>query len=181
MRQNGRVLGASRASVQLILDVGTLDISVAEYCARLGIPERTFHRYFARKPQAIRPYFEHMTERFGAALFASEGDLRQSASSAFRGIVLGARPDDIVALVHILRTEREYWSAFLEVVQASEEHFSAVILRRWPDTSYRRAQVHATSIVASSRLALLSAANGADAADGFDAYLSAFLPASFPA
>lgn len=180
MELREKELRVSRACILAFLASDSLDVGIARLCECAGISHRTFHRYFATKPQVIRPYFDEITRQFGAILLQSQASFQETAELAFREAVLSAEPSSIVELMRLLQTRKEYWGIFLEVVDASERDHAAFLRQRYPDMSEKEVMVMSVGLVASSRLALLAALDGRDAAHEFSTYLQLFLTSNGP-
>lgn len=56
------------ASVELLLEQGVEQTTVAEITARAGVSTRTFHNYFARRDDAFLHYIEGFFEQLGEAI-----------------------------------------------------------------------------------------------------------------
>ncbi len=58
----------ARASVELLLEQGVEQTTVAEITARAGVSTRTFHNYFARREDAFLHYIEGFFAQLGRAI-----------------------------------------------------------------------------------------------------------------
>lgn len=60
----------ARASVELLLEQGVEQTTVAEITARAGVSTRTFHNYFAHRDDAFLHYIEGFFQQLGASIEA---------------------------------------------------------------------------------------------------------------
>jgi AcrR family transcriptional regulator len=167
-----RVLETSRACVDALLETGDPGLGVAELCAQVGVPARTFHRYFPTKAQMIRPALTDATERFDRAIVDGTGSLRDRATDAFvTEIVEDGR---VVPLVGLARTRQDLWATYLEAVIHGEDHLDTMLGQRLPDIDPARIRAVAVGVVSSSRLATDRGTEGEDPVSWFTRYIDAF-------
>ncbi len=180
--QDERQLAAAERCVEAILAAGTTRLGVEELRAAAGVSKRTFHRYFPYKAQAIRPYYAAMTAALEELVAADRLPTVQAWTDAWAEVVLGEEPARRLELFRLIRSDPEFWSVFLEVIEDSERTFAAALRSRpggpgIPVSTEIDADVVAVGIAASSRLALHAAVDrGADPVAAFAAYLRAFAP-----
>jgi AcrR family transcriptional regulator len=170
-------LRVSEACCAHFVAEGSTQCSIADLAAAAGISERTFHRYFPVKAEAIAPVFDAMT--------ASKNDfVRTHPDLPVRDVLIGAframfrspvtsRPGEIFPLVF---ADPEMWALFLRKVHDGEVSLAPLLAERLGvPAGADRARAAAAGVASSIRIALERlATDGADLDSSFTSILDAF-------
>jgi AcrR family transcriptional regulator len=161
---------ASQAACLIFIEDGT-DLTIAELASRIGLNERTFYRYFARREEVIRPVLEAgielMEEIFRTA--AKDRPLTDVALEGFRNSMWGDHADKTRRLVPLLLADPALNQVWLSTIRDFERVILAPIANRIdePENSLR-AMVVAGAIVTASRVSFEHmAAHGTDPVETF--------------
>ncbi|WP_197521816.1 TetR family transcriptional regulator [Nocardia sp. 852002-20019_SCH5090214] len=147
-RQGLGLADASRATVELFIESGSSAFSVAELAANAGVSERTFHRYFPRKEDAVRPFLRGGLER-----------VIDIFTSAEPGLPLQQAVEDAWAQSWPVKYPRE--AARLHVVLAGSESLHAVLLQETLHSEERWASALAATLGVGARSATARMAGAA--------------------
>ncbi|HVV08021.1 TetR/AcrR family transcriptional regulator [Amycolatopsis sp.] len=147
-RQHLGLADASRATVELFIESGSSAFPVPELAAHAGVSERTFHRYFPRKEDAVRPFLRGGLER-----------VIDMFSSAAPGLPLRQAVEDAWARSWPVRYPRE--AARLHAVLAGSELLHAVLLQEVLHSERRWASALAASLGVDARSATARMAGAA--------------------
>lgn len=150
------MLDASRATVELLIQHRTSDLSIKEMAAHAGISERTFYRYFPRKEDVVRPFFQSGLRRI-VTNFNARPEY-ESILDSLRAVWSDAWPvQDAEAsrlLFHILESQDSYRAVRLQVVIDSELLWAEAIARRLGiDAHSRQAMFAGAAVVTAFRMA----------------------------
>ncbi|MFG6444243.1 TetR/AcrR family transcriptional regulator [Microbacterium sp. P07] len=140
-------------------------VPIARICERAGVSERTFYRYFPRKPDAIRPVLERGIELIGEALRERpSGALADVLVGAFERSLWGERGIHTAQLVPLILREPALYAVWLSTIHGFEAVLGDAIdpwlIRPVSDLERR---VIAAALVAAMRIAFESStAEGAE-------------------
>jgi AcrR family transcriptional regulator len=150
------MLKASRATVELLIRHGTSDLSIKDMAANAGISERTFYRYFPRKEDVVRPFFQSGLCRIVANFNARPKD--ESILDSLRAVWSDAwplkDPDASAAFYRILESHDSYRAVRLQVVIDSEIWWAeAIALRLGIEPLSRQATFAGAAVITAFRMA----------------------------
>jgi AcrR family transcriptional regulator len=163
-RDDAAVLAASEACIARFLERGTLRVGTSELAANAGIPERTFFRWFATKPQVLRPVFDWGTDEYARLLDESDAALIPTLEAAFAQVLWGEREERTRGLFPLVFDDTAAHAVFFFAVHDGEHRIVEPLARRLDlpsDSPVVRAT--AAAVTASLRVALEAmAATGED-------------------
>lgn len=170
MRQTrGRtMLETSKLVVELFVDAGHTDFTVAELALHAGVSERSFYRYFPRKEDVIRPFLTHGFERIGDLMANRPADesVQQALVAAWSGSWAATEVGRSWRLFRILFQDDGLRGTWFQVMTESEARWAEVIARRIGiDPKSQQAALIGSVVVAAARL---SAKSFVDVQSGVD-------------
>lgn len=169
-RESAR-LRASELCCALFIARGTTDLTIAEITREIGISERTFHRYFPFKADAVGPVFDWSVRRSNAVIADADPDLAltEVLHLAFREGLLGRSTERTLQLFPLVFRDPEMWSVFMRKVHDGELSVAPLLAFRLGLAADSVAARAAAAAVASSiRIALEDmATTGADPEGAF--------------
>ncbi|MFF3575025.1 TetR family transcriptional regulator [Nocardia jiangxiensis] len=120
---------ASRATVELFIESGSSAFSVPELAANAGVSERTFHRYFPRKEDAIRPFLRGGLERVIDIFAAAESGLplRQAVEAAWAESWPVKYPREAAGLHVVLAGSEALHAVLLQETLHSEQRWASAL------------------------------------------------------
>ena len=146
----------SRATVALFIERRSLDLPIRDLAANAGISERTFYRYFPRKEDVVRPFFEGGLRRI-IANFASRPPrepIIASLQAAWSDAWPLAAPEASARLYHMLEANESFRAVRLQVVVDSEVLWAcALAVRLAIDPQSQQAVFAGAAVVTAFRLA----------------------------
>lgn len=170
-------LRASEAVCTLFVERGTTRLTVAEITTAIGVPTRTFHRYFASKADCVQPVFDWTTAAFNDHVStAPAGSLDELLHSGFERMLGGPVAERTRLLFPLVFRDDEMWSVFLRAVHVGELSLVPALARRLElDPASSAARVAAAAVASATRLALEDlVADGRDPAAAFALHLQHF-------
>lgn len=177
VRVDEAMLRASEAACALFIERGTTRLTVAEITASIGVPPRTFHRYFATKADCVKPVFDWTTSTFNEHVASSEAaSLDDLLRTGFDRMLGGDVAERTRLLFPLVLRDEEMWSVFLRAVHYGETSLApALATRMGVDGASPVARAAAAAVATATRLALEDlVAHGADPAAAFGDYLHHF-------
>lgn len=151
------ILSASEACCTLYIDRGTTSLPVGEIAQAIGIPARTFHRYFPSKADTIAPVFAWTTATFNDAVKNAPADLALLTvlSDGFERMLGGDVADRTRNLFPLVFADAAMWAVFLRGVHFGEISLAPILARRMglPDDALQ-ARAAAAVVASSTRIAL---------------------------
>ncbi|NYD71063.1 TetR/AcrR family transcriptional regulator [Herbiconiux flava] len=177
VRVDGAMLRASEATCALFIERGTTKLTVAEITRSIGVPVRTFHRYFASKAECVKPLFDWTTATFNEHVRdAPAGSLDELLRTGFERMLGGAVAERTRLLFPLVFRDDEMWSVFLRSVHLGELSLvPSIAARLGVDPASSSARVAAAAVASATRLALEDlVADGADPAAAFALHLQHF-------
>lgn len=146
-RQERAILEASREILALFIARGTTRFPVRELAEHVGISERTFHRYFPCKEDAVRPALSAGIQFLPRALLARPADepLPEALGAAFSRNWWSTNPAGARSLRKVMHETELYRAMWLQVIADAEIELALAIGRR-------------LGIAANSRQAVMAAA-----------------------
>lgn len=154
-RQDLGSADASRATVELFIESGSSAFSVAELAANAGVSERTFHRYFPRKEDAVRPFLRGGLQRVIDIFGSAEPGLplQQAVEAAWAQSWPVKYPHEAARLYVVLAGSESLHAVLLQETLHSEQRWaSALAPALGVGTRSARARMAGAAVVAAFRL-----------------------------
>ncbi|WP_178379855.1 TetR/AcrR family transcriptional regulator [Cryptosporangium aurantiacum] len=168
--------------VELFIQHGTSAFAIKDLAAHAGISERSFHRYFPKKEDVVRPFLAAGAERIAtiAADRPTDEPLVASLVEAWRGSWAAVHVDKARALHEILRESESFRAHWLQALTDSERRWTQVIAGRLCiDPAGRQAVLAGAAVAAATRLSIEGFAENLNPAEEFAAQLALLGPALF--
>jgi AcrR family transcriptional regulator len=158
---------ASRAVVELFIDTGRSDFTVAELARHAGISERSFYRYFPRKEDVVGPFLTGGYERISALVAARPSDepVRTALVAAWSESWVATDAGRSRRLFRLMFDDDGLRATWFKVITESEAGWAHVVAQRLGiDPKSRRAALIGAVVVAAARLSTKwSVESGTDA------------------
>src|SRR6201999_381626 len=119
---------ASRAFIELFIDSGHTNFTVADLAEHAGISERSFYRYFPRKEDAVRPFLVGGFERISALVAARPPaePVRTALVAAWAQSWVAADTDRSRRLYRLLFDDDGLRATWFKVITESEAGWAEV-------------------------------------------------------
>jgi AcrR family transcriptional regulator len=146
---------ASRSIVDLFIDSGRTDFTVAEMARHASVSERSFYRYFPRKEDVVRPFLTGGFERItGLVAARPEGEpIRETLVAAWSDSWVATDSVRSRSLYRLLFDDAALRAVWFEIIIQSESHWAAAIAHRLGiDPASRQAALIGAVVVAAVRL-----------------------------
>ncbi|MCH1884345.1 helix-turn-helix domain-containing protein [Agrococcus sp. ARC_14] len=150
-------LRASEGACELFIARDTTDLTVAEITGHIGVPARSFHRYFPSKAECVAPLFDWTTRRFDQSVVDAPADLPvpEVLRGAFRAGLGGEVAPRTRALFPLVFADDAMWSVFLRKVHDGERALGPALAPRLGiDPASIPARAAAAAVASATRIAL---------------------------
>ena len=147
---------ASRATVELFVQRGSVDLPIRDLAANAGISERTFYRYFPRKEDVVRPFFEGGLQRIITNFDSrpKHEPIIASLQAAWSDAWPFKAPEASATLYQILEENEAFRAVRLQAVVDSEARWAkALAARLGIDPRSRQAVFAGAAVVTAFRIA----------------------------
>jgi AcrR family transcriptional regulator len=150
---------ASRSIVDLFVDSGRTDFTVAELARHAGISERSFYRYFPRKEEVVRPFLTGGFERITSLLAARPAaePIREALVAAWSASWVATDTERSRRLFRLLSGDVGLRATWFQVITESEAHWAqAIAVRIGIEPLSQQAALIGAVVVAAVRLSTRS-------------------------